>query len=203
VVGVVSASSPAGRRLLAGETVHVIAGMETKNADATVVALNTETVFTLLAPAGITVVPGSVKAGLGAPVVPGPAVEAAAPATDSATPTDRVAATETDASSDAAPTDSSSSGGVSSIGPIIGGVVGCLAAAAIIAAVVVVVSRSSGASTCTASVSAPTTAKSTQRLTALTANLICLANELTPRCPLPWYADHSPPQGRRCCHGDN
>ena len=49
---------------------HVMAGIDTKNADATVAALGTDTVYTLLAPAGITVAPGSVKAYLGAPVVP-------------------------------------------------------------------------------------------------------------------------------------
>lgn len=48
----------------------MMAGIDTKNADATVAALGTDTVYTLLAPAGITVAPGSVKAYLGAPVVP-------------------------------------------------------------------------------------------------------------------------------------
>lgn len=152
VVSVVTASpAVANRRLLAGETVHVIASLESKNAEAAVAALQTDTVYTLLVPAGITVVPGSVKAALGAYVAPAPVVEATP-----TTPTD-AAATPVDAAgnpTDSAPaasggdavaaTEGSSSsgggGGGSSIGPIIGGVVGGLAAVAIIVGAVVVVS---------------------------------------------------------------
>ena len=198
VVSVVSAASPAGRRLLAGETVHVIAGMETKNADATVAALNTDTVFTLLAPAGITVVPGSVKAGLGAPVLPQPAVEAAAPATNTAIPADSAAAaTETDASSDAAATEGGSSGGGSSIGPIIGGVVGGLAAAAIIAAIVVVVSRCSVASSCICQrlhCPNPSAHHCKKHKSDCASHLFCLQI----RCPPPSCLAFSEPACRQC-----
>lgn len=148
VVTVAATPAVANRRLLAGETVHVITSLESKNAEAAVAALQTDTVFTLLAPAGITVVPGSVKAALGAYVAPAPVVEATPTPTDSAaTPVD-AAGNPTDSapaasgSDTAAATDgSSSSGGGSSIGPIVGGVVGGLAAVAIIVGAVVVMRR--------------------------------------------------------------
>ncbi|KAL4438527.1 hypothetical protein ABPG77_000175 [Micractinium sp. CCAP 211/92] len=122
---VVSVTAVTGRRLLQ-DKVHVMVGMETKNADATLAALQTDTVFTLLSPAGITVVPGSVKATLGAPVVPAPAApsEGSAPTADGST---------NGGASDgaAAPSESGSSGGGSNTGAIVGGVIGALAVVAI------------------------------------------------------------------------
>lgn len=89
---------------------HVMAGIETKNADATVAALGTDTVYTLLAPAGITVAPGSVKAYLGSPVVP---------------TTDGSGSTSADASgSGSSGSSSSGGGGGSNTGAIVGAVVG-------------------------------------------------------------------------------
>lgn len=123
---VVSVTAVAGRRLLQ-DKVHVIVGVETKNADATVAALQTDTVYTLLSPAGVTVVPGSVKATLGAPVVPTPS----APTDGSAPPAD--GSTEGDSAGSAAPSDSGSSdgGGGSNTGAIVGAVVGVVAVVAI------------------------------------------------------------------------
>ncbi|EFN50750.1 hypothetical protein CHLNCDRAFT_59447 [Chlorella variabilis] len=115
---VVSVASVTGRRLLQ-DKVHVIAGMETKNADATVAALQTDTVYTLLSPAGITVVPGTIKAGLGAPAVPAPATDAAATTGSDTTTTDGEAST-TDSST-------SSDDGGSNTGAIMGAVCGVLA----------------------------------------------------------------------------
>ncbi|KAL4424144.1 hypothetical protein ABPG75_001445 [Micractinium tetrahymenae] len=115
---VVSVTSVAGRRLLQ-DKVHVMVGMETKNADATVAALQTDTVYTLLSPASIDVVPGSVKATLGAPVVPTPP----APADGSAP--------ATDGSADGAADGSSGGGGGSNTGAIVGAVVGVVAVVAI------------------------------------------------------------------------
>lgn len=91
----------------------MMAGIETKNADATVAALGTDTVYTLLAPAGIAVAPGSVKAYLGSPVVP---------------TTDGSGSASADASADASGSGSSGSsnsgGGGSNTGAIVGAVVG-------------------------------------------------------------------------------
>lgn len=103
-------------------------GMETKNADATVAALQTDTVYTLLSPAGITVVPGSVKATLGAPLVPAPAP------TDGSAPADGSPNGSTDSATDgSAPTTDGSSdgGGGSNTGAIVGAVVGVVAVVAI------------------------------------------------------------------------
>lgn len=86
----------------------MMAGIETKNADATVAALGTDTVYTLLAPAGIAVAPGSVKAYLGSPVVP---------------TTDGSGSASADASGSGS-SGSSSSGGGSNTGAIVGAVVG-------------------------------------------------------------------------------
>lgn len=86
----------------------MMAGIETKNADATVAALGTDTVYTLLAPAGITVAPGTVKAYLGAPVVP---------STDGSS---------ADASSSGSSSSDSSSSGGSNTGVIVGAVVGAV-----------------------------------------------------------------------------
>lgn len=117
------------------DKVHVMVGMETKNADATLAALQTDTVFTLLSPAGITVVPGSVKATLGAPVVPA----AAAPSEGSAPTAD--GSTNGGASDGAAaPSESGSSGGGSNTGAIVGGVIGALAVVAIGGGIAFVVS---------------------------------------------------------------
>lgn len=95
----------------------MMAGIETKNADATVAALQTDTIYTLLPPAGITVVPGSVKATLGQAVAPAPAAD---PATTTTTP----AADTT--------TESSSSSGGSNAGAIAGAVIGVVAGVAIL-----------------------------------------------------------------------
>lgn len=114
----------------------MIVGVETKNADATVAALQTDTVYTLLSPAGVTVVPGSVKATLGAPVVPTPS----APTDGSAPPAD--GSTEGDSAGSAAPSDSGSSdgGGGSNTGAIVGAVVGVVAVVAIGGGIAFVVS---------------------------------------------------------------
>jgi len=88
----------------------VMAGIETKNADATVAALGTDTVYTLLAPAGITVAPGTVKAYLGAPVVP----------SSDGSSSDASSSGSSSSSSD------SSSGGGSNTGVIVGAVVGAV-----------------------------------------------------------------------------
>lgn len=134
---VVSVVSVSGRRLLQ-DKVHVIAKIETKNADATVAAINTDTVYTLLTPAGISVVPNTVKAALGAPVLPAPA-----PTTDTTVPADTAAGTDTvattggeaaaqqgdDVAAAPAPTGDSSS----NTGAIVGAVVGSIAGVALIA----------------------------------------------------------------------
>jgi cobalamin biosynthesis Mg chelatase CobN len=118
--------------------VHVIVAISTRNANATVAALQTDTVYTLLTPAGINATPGTIKATLGAPAAPAPA---AAPtdngssdggstdgdSTDDST-TDDGAPAEGDTQGSAASTDDDSSGS-SNIGAIVGGVVGGVLAA--------------------------------------------------------------------------
>lgn len=79
----------------------------------------TDTVYTLLAPAGVTVVPGSVQVALGAPVPP--TTEAAASGASASTSTSAEAGS-----------DGSSSGGGSNGGAIAGAVIGVLAGVAII-----------------------------------------------------------------------
>ncbi|PSC74458.1 chitin deacetylase-like isoform e [Micractinium conductrix] len=119
---VVHAVSVTGRRLLQ-DKVHVTVEIETKNADATVKALQTDTIYTLLTPTGITVVPGTVKAALGAPVVPTPATDAgAAPAGE---------VSEPDIRPPAGTTDATSSDGSSNIGLIVGAVCGAVALVAV------------------------------------------------------------------------
>lgn len=94
----------------------MMAGIETKNADATVAALATDTVYTLLSPAGITVAPGSVKAYLGAPVVP----------TASEGSSSSASGSEGASGSDGSSQGGSSSGGGSNAGAIAGAVIGVL-----------------------------------------------------------------------------
>lgn len=109
---------------------HVIASITTKNAAATVSALQGDTVSTLLAPAGVSVVPGTVKAQLGAPVVPAPAPATATGDATTATP----AAESVPSTGDATTTDggSSSGGGGSNAGAIAGAVVGVIGGIALL-----------------------------------------------------------------------
>lgn len=100
------------------DKVHVMAGLETKNAEATVSALRADTVVSLMAPAGVAVVPGSVKATLGAPVIPTETPPATADAAASGTPAE--------ADAPAAESSSSGGGGGSNTGAIVGAVVGVL-----------------------------------------------------------------------------
>ncbi|KAI3424258.1 hypothetical protein D9Q98_009612 [Chlorella vulgaris] len=126
---IVSVLSVSGRRLLQ-DKVHVIASITTKNAAATVSALQGDTVSTLLAPAGVSVVPGTVKAQLGAPVVPAPAPATATGDATTATP----AAESVPSTGDATTTDggSSSGGGGSNAGAIAGAVVGVIGGIALL-----------------------------------------------------------------------
>ena len=113
----------------------MVAVVQTQNADSAVTALNTDTIYSLLSPAGIAVVPGSVKALLGL-LAPTPAPSAAATTTTDTTTTTTA---PTDSSSTQAAAAPSPTGGSStSIGAIVGGVVGGLAVVAIGVAVFVV-----------------------------------------------------------------
>jgi hypothetical protein len=112
------------------DKVHVIASITTKNAAATVSALQGDTVSTLLTPAGVSVVPGTVKAQLGAPVVPAPAPATATGDATTATP----AAESVPSTGDATTTDGGSSGGGggSNAGAIAGAVVGVIGGIALL-----------------------------------------------------------------------
>ena len=111
--------------------VHVVAVVQTQNADSAVTALNTDTIYSLLSPAGIAVVPGSVKAMLGLPApTPAPGAAATTITTTTATPTDS-SSSSSSGSTQAAAAPSPTGGSSSSIGAIVGGVVGGLAVVAI------------------------------------------------------------------------
>lgn len=92
----------------------------------------TDTIFTLLSPAGVTVVPGSVKAALGAPVPPTASTPTASTPTATTDAATTGASTDTTSTEAASAIEGSSSGGGSNAGAIAGAVIGVLAGVALI-----------------------------------------------------------------------